>query len=66
MTQKDIMQNCQIVMVKILVGGNEHIVGERLTELAEDLGSKYNFGYQSRKPTREEAKEALEQMGDNQ
>ena len=64
MTQKDVMENYQIVMVKILVGGNEHIVGERLTELAEGLGNKYNFGYQSRKPTREEAKEALEQMSD--
>ena len=65
MNQKEIMQNYQIVMVKVLVENSDaEEAGQQLTDHAENMGNEFNFGFLSRKPTREEAKEALEQMSD--
>ena len=65
MTQKDIMENYKIVMVKCLVKGDDSTgegFGEQMNDHAEQVGNDFNYGFQVRNPTRDEAKEALAQM----
>jgi len=65
MTQKDIMENCKVVLVKVLIKGNDSDgegFGEQMNDQAENVGNFFNWGYQVRKPTRAEAKEALKQL----
>ena len=65
MTQKDIMEGYKIVLVKCLIKGGEGAgegFGKQMNDHAEQAGNDFNFGFQVRNPTREEAKEALAQM----
>ena len=65
MTQKDIIENYKIVLVKALVKGGDGAgegFGEQMNDHAENVGNDFNYGFQVRKPTRKEAKEALAQM----